>query len=311
MRQTKLAPFAAALVLALPAFAAPAVPGQGQAIVTLLPKQASLNSLQVQPQDLQLKVDGKSPSITGIISAKDPRSPVELVLLIDAGARGSLGTQLSDITGFIKEIPGNTKMTIAYMANGRAEFAGQLSSDPNVILRGLRLPGGPPGIDASPYFCLSDLAKNWPSHDPNARREVVMVSDGVDYYNLHYDPNDPYVLNSIDDAVRSGLVVYSIYWLNRGRLDNTGYENNAGQNLLQEVTQATGGYSYWEGTGDPVSFQPFFKDLRRRLENQFKIAFSSELRGKPQSVRFTMKLHGIDAKVSAPQQVFLNRAAGE
>jgi len=305
--KSKLAAVLAVLLLTLPSLAAAAAPGQGQAVVTVLPKDSNLAGLNIQPQNLELKVDGKSSNVTNLAAARNPESPLELVLLIDGGARASLGTQLTDIAGFIKEIPKNAKIAIAYMENGRAALAGPLSSDPQQILKGLHLAAGPPGTNASPYFCLSDLAKNWPSHDQNARREVLMITDGVDYYNRRYDPEDPYVQSAIEDSIRSGLVVYSFYWLNRGRLDQTGYENNAGQNLLQQVTQATGGNSYWEGSGNPVSFDPYFRDLRHRFQNQVKIAFSAELKGKPQITRFSVKLHGIDAKVIAPQQVLVTR----
>ena len=32
--------------------------------------------------------------------------------------------------------------------------------------------------------------------------------------------------------------------------------------------QATGGKSFWQGMGNPVSFQPYFEELTRRLRNQ-------------------------------------------
>jgi hypothetical protein len=309
----KFAAVAVALSLALPVVAA-AEPGHGQAVVTLLPKNEQAPALSVQPQNLQLKIDGKSSSITDLAAAKGPSSPLELVILMDSSARSSLGTQLNDIAGFVKEMPNNTKIVLGYMENGRAALIGSLSSNPADILNGLHLPAGAPGTSSSPYFCLSDLAKNWPSHDPSARRQVVLITDGVDYFNLRYDPQDPYVQAAIEDSIRSGLVVYSFYWMNRGRVDQSVYENNSGQSLLQEVTQATGGYSYWEGTGNPVSFDPFFHDLRRRFQNQYRVAFSSELKGKPQIERFSVKLQGIDAKVYAPQQVLVTRggpAAGE
>ena len=291
--------------IATPASAAPDQ-GHGQAIVTLLPKSNESTSLNVQAQNLQIKVDGKSSSITDLVSAKGPNSPLELVILMDSSARSSLGTQLSDIAGFVKEMPNNTKIAIAYMENGRAALTGPLSSDPAQVLRDLHLPAGAPGQSSSPYFCLSDLAKNWPSHDLNARREVVMITDGVDYYNLRFDPDDPYVLAAIQDSVRAHLVVYSFYWLNRGRLDRSDYENNAGQSLLNEVTQATGGNSYWEGSGNPVSFEPFFRDLRQRFQNQYELSFTAPLKGRPQMERFALKLQGVEAKVTAPQQVFVN-----
>ncbi len=69
------------------------------------------------------------------------------------------------------------------------------------------------------YFCLSDLAKRWPSQDPAARREVVMVTDGVDNYQRQFDPEDPYVQAAIADSLRAHLVVYALYWKNQGRAE--------------------------------------------------------------------------------------------
>ncbi|MFZ1011913.1 MAG: hypothetical protein WAN28_01115 [Terracidiphilus sp.] len=305
---------AGGFLMLAPAFAVAADPGQGQALITLLPKNGSEAAPSLQRQNVQLKVDGKQSTITSVTPAKGPDSPLELVLLIDASARTSLGTQLDEIAGFVKEMPANTKMAIAYMENGRAVLGGPLSTNAPQILNALHLPSGAPGQSSSPYFCLSDLAKNWPSHDSNARREVVMITDGIDYYQPRLDLNDPYVHSAIQDSVRSGLVVYSFYWKNRGRIDNSADESNAGQSLLSEVTQATGGNSYWEGTGNPVSFDPFFKDLRQRFQNQYRVSFSSQLKGKPEVERFSVKINGPEAKVTAPQQVFVNRpgtAAGE
>jgi hypothetical protein len=306
MKASRFAVLAAAATLSVAAPAFPAVEGQGQAIVTLMPKGSEFAA--IQPQNLELKIDGKQSNITRLVPAKGPNSPLELVILVDGSARSSLGTQFGEIGDFVKEMPNSAKVAIAYMENGRAVMTGPLSSDPTAVLQGLRLPGGGSGTSASPYFCLSDLAKNWPSQDASARREVVMITDGVDYYNLRFDPNDPYVQAAINDSIRSGLVVYSFYWMNRGSVDRSEYENNAGQSLLSELTQATGGNSYWQGSGDPVSFGSFFKDLRQRFQNQYKIGFTSKLKGKPELQRFSLKMKGAEAKVYAPQQVLVTRA---
>jgi hypothetical protein len=316
MKSLRLATVVAAGIVALaaPAFAATTEQGQGQAVITVMPKGNEAPSLNIGPQNVELKVDGKPSNLTNFAPAKGPNSPLELVILIDSSARVSLGTQLADIEGFVKEMPKNTKIAIAYMENGRAALTGPLSSDANQVLNGLHLPAGSPGTSSSPYFCLSDLAKNWPSHDPAARREVVTITDGVDYYNPRLDLDDPYVQAAIEDSIRSGLVVYSFYWKNQGRIDRSEYESNAGQSLLSEVTQATGGNSYWEGTGNPVSFDPFFKDLRQRFLNQYRLGFSAPLKGKPQIERLSLKIQGAEAKVYAPQQVLVNPAgasAGE
>jgi hypothetical protein len=279
--------------------------GQGRAVVTILPSAKNGTVNQVPTQNLKLKVNGKDSTVTNFSPLREANSPVELVLLIDGGSRTSLGSEFSEIESFVKEMPPNSKMAIAYMESGRAAFASQLSSNAADVLKGLHLSTGFPGSNASPYFCLSDLAKNWPSHDRTARREVLMITDGVDNYERRYDPEDPYVATAINDSVRAGLVVYSIYWKDMGRFNSGWYETNAGQNLLLMVTQATGGNSYWEGIGNPVSLQPFLQDLRRRLNNQYELSFTAPSNGKPEIETLKIDLKVPSAKVDAPQKVFV------
>jgi hypothetical protein len=284
--------------------------GQGRAVITVLPDKEMPGTI---PQDaLHVKLDGKESAVTGWTALHSPSSPVEMVVLIDDGARTSLGTQIEDITKFIKGLRPDAKIAVAYMQNGSAVFSGPLTTDHEAAARELHLPlSGTPGVSASPYFCLSDLAKNWPSRDAKARREVVMVTDGVDPYNLRYDPEDPYLQAAINDSVRSHLIVYSIYWRNQGRFDRTNYAANDGQNLLADLTQATGGNSYWEGFGNPVSFEPYFADIDRRIDNQYELDFTAPMGSKPQIEGLRLKVSA-HAKVDAPQQVYVQAAtAGE
>jgi hypothetical protein len=279
--------------------------GQGRAVVTILPAQKNGDIGQVPAENLKIKVNGKESSVLNFTALQETNSPVELVLLLDSGARTSLGSQFQDIQKFVGEMPANTRMAIAYMENGRAVFASQLSSSPDGVLKGLHLSAGAPGSNASPYFCLSDLAKNWPSHDRTARREVVMITDGVDNYDRRFDPDDPYVQAAIDDSVRAGLVVHSIYWRDMGRFNSGLYATNSGQNLLSIVTQATGGKSYWEGVGNPVSLQPYFQDLRSRLNHQYELSFTAPSKGKPEVQSLKVDLHVPSAKLDAPQRVLV------
>jgi hypothetical protein len=114
---------------------------------------------------------------------------------------------------------------------------------------------------------------------------------------------------AINDSVRAGLVVYSIYWLNQALADSTLYANNTGQSLLTEVTEETGGKNFWMGIGNPVSLQPFFEELARRLENQYELGFSARLDGKPAAEALKVKVAGSAIEVTAPKQVFVDRAA--
>ena len=303
---------AGAMTMTAPAFAqGDNATGQGRAVVTILAKQPGGAPANVTQQNVSIKVNGKPSIITSWAPLRGPNSSLELVILIDGSARTNLGTQLDDISHFVNSLPPNTKAGIAYMMNGRAVFAGPLSADHAQVLSALHLPGGSFGTSASPYFCLSDLAQHWPSGNREARREVVMVTDGVDYYERRFDPDDPYVQAAIDDSARARLVVYSIYWENKGRVDLSLYQNNAGQSLLLEVTDATGGKSYWQGMGNPVSFQPYLEDLARRLANQYELDFSARLDRKPTVETMKLKVNAPAIEVTAPEQVFVNHAGAE
>ena len=301
---------ASLLALSPVAFSQSEDQGQGRAVVTVLPKKSDTPSAPpVSQQNIQIQVNGKQSQITNWQPLRGAQANVEFVLLIDDGARASLGRETSDIRQFVASLPPNVKIAIAYMENGRAVFSAPFTADHARAVAEFHLPLAAPGASASPYFCLSDLARRWPSSDPTARREVIMITDGVDYYHLQYDPEDPYVRAAIVDAVHANLVVYSIYWRNTGPADRSWYASDEGQNLLLEVTEATGGNSYWIGFGNPVSLQPYFEDFSRRLNNQYELGFATPLRGKAEVASLKVKVSASDIKVTAPNQTWVAPAA--
>jgi hypothetical protein len=300
---------AGCLLTTVPAFASSEnQQGQGQAVITVVPAKNAAPAA-VNPQDLSLKVNGKATSITNVQPLRDTSNKIEMVVLIDDSARTSLGNQMNDIANFVKTLPPNAAVAVAYMENGRAALAGPLTMNRDQVVKGLHIPMGIAGTNASPYFALSDLAKNWPSNNPDARREVVMVTNGVDNYDRRYDPDDPYVQSAINDSVKAHLIVYSIYWTDTGRFNRGMYATDAGQNLLLEVTQATGGNSYWMGMGNPVSLIPYLDDVKQRLNNQYELSFMAPSNGRPQLENFKLKAANGE-KIDAPQQVVVTTSNG-
>jgi hypothetical protein len=300
---------AAALLMATQAFSQGDLhAGRGQAVVTVMPRHHSELVPNLSQQDLNVKVNGKEAKATGWLPLRGADDGLELVLVIDNSAR-DLSRQFGDIRSFLQTLPPHTRAAIGYMQNGRVALAGPFSTDRAVVLGGLHLPSGIRGLNGSPYFCLSDLAKNWPSNERGMRREAVLVTDGVEPYSEHYDPDNTYVQAAITDSVRAGLVVYSIYWTRWNNASSFSAATDGGQNYLSELTQATGGSSYGFGSGNPVSFQSYFEDIARRLENQYRLSFTARLDGKPAVGSLKLKNGGMAADVTAPGQVFVERAA--
>ena len=272
--------------------------GAGEAVVTVLPPRHVEVSPAISKNQLSLKVNGKAVDISKWERLQGPDASVQLVILIDDSARPSLGNQLTDVAQFIQSLPSSAEVAVAYMDHGRANMTGPLTRDRAAVTRGLRVPTSQPGISGSPYFCLSDLAHRWPSGNASTRRVAVMITDGVDNYVRRYNPQDPYVQAAIHDAVRSRISVYSIYWSGEGFA-------RSGLNLLDQLTAATGGNSYWQGSGNPVSLQPYFKDLHGRLENQYRLGFTVPLPNGPRVASITLRASGASARLVTPQQVFV------
>ncbi len=271
-------------------------------IITVLPKHSE-QAPPIQPHDLKIQVNGKSVQADNVTPLRGDRAGLELVVLIDSGARTSLGRQMGEIGSFVKSLPPSTQVAIAYMLNGRAVFQQPFTANKDLALRALHLPGGSAGSSASPYFCISDLAKNWPSRDTANRREVVAITDGIDPYEERFDPSDPYVNSATQDSIRAGVIVDALYWHDMGIASRVGFLATGGQSLLGLITTNTGGVLYYQGLGNPVSFTPFLNDLSKRLENQYELGFIVPGKNKPgiQSLKVKLEMPGV--KLNAATRV--------
>src|ERR1700755_3548074 len=248
--------------------------GAGSTIVTLEPKHGDEPVQPVPASAVKVKLNGKNAEVAACAAfgANATQPNLQLVLLIDEGARSSLGLHLKELQSFITQQPPTTEVAVAYMRNGTAQFTGPFTTDHARAAETLRLPISSAGTNASPYFSLDDLMKRWPAHSPDERREVLMITDGIDRYNgLRYDPTNPYITSTINNAIRNQLVIYAIYFHNAGFADRTGAGINSGQNYLTQLTAAVGGYFFYQGFGNPVDFAPYLSQINRKLSNQYEL----------------------------------------
>lgn len=240
-------------------------------IVTVEPKHGS-NAPVINREDVMVFEGHDRDTVTDWIPLQGDRAGLQLFILIDDESSTSLGSQLEDLRQFINAQPSSTKIGVAYMQNGIGRIIEEPTNDHAQAAKALRLPIGVGGANASPYFSLSDLAKKWPPGDE--RREVLMISDGIDRYYGSGDPEDPYLQAAIDDAVKAGILVSAIYTPGVGHYGHSYWQNYWGQIYLSELAEKTGGEAYYIGfTGAPVSFAPYLQDFERRLQHQYLLGF--------------------------------------
>ncbi len=255
---------------------------------------------------IKLQVNSKNTPLTSL-TAVNP-SAIQIALLIDDGLSRTAGLQLNDLKQFATSLPPGIELLVGYMSNGRVVIASPFSTEHEAAVAAIRIPMGIGGQTASPYFCLSDFVRQWPQGQgrPAKARVVMMLTNGVDPYNgstALSNENSPYVEAAIADAQRSGVAVYSIYYRDAGVRGESAAMS--GQGYLAKVADETGGDSYFQGGGNPISLQPFLKQFVHALAESYVATFNVDpmAAGKDHLLRLKISTSTPKLKLRAPAEV--------
>lgn len=216
------------------------------------------------------------------------------VLVDDSLSSVDIGSKLGEVRSFIESQPASVQTGVAYMRNGTAVIAQNLTANHSLAAKALRIPIGEPGASASPYFSLQDLLKRWP--DGSTSRQVVMITNGIDPYWDNSSLDDPYVNSAIDQAQRAGVVVYAIYAHGVGHAGHTLWRTTLGQSFLSEIADATGGEAYYLAGDSPVTFNPYFDQIKERSQHQYLLTFEAQPGKKAglQRVKLRTEIPGVE-----------------
>jgi hypothetical protein len=188
------------------------------------------------------------------------------------------------------------------MQNGGVVTAQPFTQDHMAAIKAIRIPMSAAGISASPYFCLSEFVKHWPS-DHRAPRFVLMMTNGVDPYNGRpsiMNQDSPYVQAAQEDAQRAGVAVYSIFYNDAGMRRGS----FSGNSYLQQVADATGG-QLLSGGVTPVDLAPYLRDFSKYINESYTVNFmASTTREKPNTlVPIKVKTSQSGVTIAAPDAV--------
>lgn len=292
------------LAAALPLFAGqqPVAPGVPTSIVATLEPKHGKAILPVEQQDIIVREGSEKRPITGFTSLAN--ADTQFMLLIDDSARGTFDTEIQTLRTFIASLPPNYDVAIGYMRNGMADLTQNFTRDHALAANGIRVAFGPGGADVSPYDSLTDAIRKWP-HTGAQRKEVLMISSGIEGLGGGYYPENPYVTAGIESAIKAGVVVYSIYSPSVGHAGHSMWRTTWGQNFLSELSDQTGGESYWIGYGSPVSFQPFLDQFLEAQKHQYLLTFVARPEKKSGIQQIRVSVQEKDASIAAPERVFV------
>jgi hypothetical protein len=284
------------------------------------------DNVQVKQGKNQLKVDQ-------LIPARDENATMQLMLLIDDTCDSSIGNNLNDLRDFVKAQPATTVVGLAYMSNATIQIVQNFTPDHTLVANAIRLPRGSTSTMDSPYLSLVSLVKAWPQQ--KVRREVLMVSDGIDRLRgqgtsgvdiaspsqirnprpmgaMTTTETMPSISIDADTASnvsqRSGVIVHSIYSPGVGRLSRNAWEAQLGQSGVSKIADETGGEYFALGTQNPVSFKPYLDRLQKVFGNQYFLVFQAVPKKKEGLQRVKVSTQAENADLAAADNVFVPAA---
>jgi hypothetical protein len=254
---------------------------------------------EVNREDVMVKQGKDRLQVTDWVPARGDRAGLDLFILIDDASDTSLGGQLNDLRAFINAQPSTTAVGIGYMRNATVQIVQNFTNDHAAAAKALRVPIGSTGAYGSPYLSVIDLMNRWPDH-PN-RREVIMVTDGIDRARGGPRPRGLSPISADVDsasavAQRTGTIIHTIYSPGVGRLYHNFWEANNGQSGIAKLSDETGGESFFLGLQAPVSLQPYLDQIQKILENQYLLTFETNPGKKagPQYVSLSTEVAGVE-----------------
>ena len=260
---------------------------------------------EIRKEDVQVYQGRERRQVADWTPFRGETDALQLFILLDDSSHTYVGSQFGEIRSFIESQSPTAAVGIGYMRDGTVEITQNLTTEHELAAKALRLPMGNLGAFASIYLSIEDLIKRWP--ETPARREIVVISDGIDYFG-GTGPANPYVDACIEHAQKAGILIYAIYATGVGHYGHSLWRMNWGQNYLSEVAQETGGEAYFLVYETPVSFAPYLSDIRRRLDHQYGLTFLAKPGKKPglQSVRLKTEVPKVD--LAAADKVFVPAA---
>lgn len=230
----------------------------------------------LQVERLIVRENGAEQTILSIRSVMD--APLSLAVLIQDGLSSSVNLQLGELRELIRQLPKGSRVMVAYLRGGSLQVRQRFTTDLEDAADAFRIVSpSDAAAPSNPYDGVSDALDRFDAL-PAGRRAVLLVSDGLDV-SAGLQNTGPTQSLDLDKAVRKAqrknVAIFSVY--SPTALTESGRSIlvlNA-QSSLARLSDETGGRAFFQGTFAPVSFEPFFRELRLLLNRQFLLSYLS------------------------------------
>jgi hypothetical protein len=248
---------------------------------------------EFQNIDLTISEDGEPQTIISV-RGFGATSPVTLAILIQEDLVPSVGNEIKALADFVRGLPKGSRVMIGYLRTGSLQVKQRFTNDLEKAAKALRPPSGFASASPfNPYVEVIEALKKFEAQ-PLGRRAILLVSDGLDI-SRGVDSSAPTqsldLQRAVNESQRRSVAIYGFYAPTLVAASNPSLAANAQSSLLR-LSNETGGIAFFQGTGAPVSFEPFIRELDVSLQKQAALTFLS--------THLNKGFHRIEVKSSTP-----------
>jgi hypothetical protein len=255
----------------------PAQPQVGPITIPVTPrmKKSKVEEELISLGDLTIKEDGDQQNI--LLVRNIGNNPISLAVLVQDDLLSSISNEIPYIAEFIRHLPKDSRVMVGYIRAGSLQVRQKFTADLEKAASSLRIPAGT--ASAAPYNPYVEVIEGLKRFEslPSGRRAMLVITDGLDSSRGLDAASSLQSLDlqrAINEAQRRSVAIYGFYAPTAATGGRSFLAADA-QGTLERLTDETGGHAFFQGTGAPVSFDPYIRELGSALTRQIAVTYLS------------------------------------
>jgi len=195
---------------------------------------------------------------------------INLAILIQDDLTSQVSNEVRVTADFIRSLPKGSRVMVGYITTGTLQVRQPFTTNLEAAARSLRMVRS--STFASPYNPYVEVVDALKSFDKESgQNAVLLISDGLDT-SRGFDSSSAGGTMDLDRAIKHAnsrnVAVYTFYAPSVGLTGRNRLAASYGQSSLNRLADETGGRAFFQGSTGFVTFDSYFRNLTRTLNEQ-------------------------------------------
>lgn len=195
---------------------------------------------------------------------------INLAILIQDDLTSQVSNELRATGDFIRSLPKGSQVMVGYITTGTLQVRQPFTTNLEAAAKSLRIVRS--STSASPFNPYVEVVEALRGFDNmSGQNAVLLISDGLDTsrgFDISSSGQTLDLERAIKHANNRNVAVYTFYAPSVGLTSQSRVAASYGQNSLNRLADETGGRAFFQGMTGFVTFDSYFRNLTRTLNEQ-------------------------------------------